>query len=67
LKEEAQIEIEQLKYRLYLAEMENTLLKNLNEIEGRNTSPKRDNNLVIQFHRLTTPDQLSFLFVTAEI
>ena len=67
MKEEAQIEIEQLKYRLYLAEMENTLLKNLNEIEGRNTSPKRDNNLVIQFHRLATPDQLSFLFVTAEI
>ena len=40
LKEEAQIEIEQLKYRLYLAEMENTLLKKLNEIEGGSASPK---------------------------
>ena len=33
--EEAQIEIEQLKHKLYLAEMENTLLKKLNEIEGQ--------------------------------
>ena len=38
--EEAQIEIEQLKHRLYLAEMENTLLKKLNEIEGGSASPK---------------------------
>lgn len=38
--EEAQIEIEQLKHRLYLAEMENTLLKKLNEIEGGGASPK---------------------------
>ena len=38
--EEAQIEIEQLKHKLYLAEMENTLLKNLNEIEGGSASPK---------------------------
>lgn len=38
--EEAQIEIEQLKHKLYLAEMENTLLKKLNEIEGGSASPK---------------------------
>lgn len=38
--EKAQIEIEQLKHRLYLAEMENTLLKKLNEIEGGSASPK---------------------------
>ncbi len=38
--EEAQIEIEQLKHKLYLAEMENTLLKKLNEIEGGRASPK---------------------------
>ncbi len=31
--EQAQIEIEQLRYKLYLAEMENTLLKKLDEIE----------------------------------
>ena len=35
-----QIEIEQLKHKLYLAEMENTLLKKLNEIEGGRASPK---------------------------
>lgn len=38
--EEAQIEIEQLKHKLYLAEMENTLLKKLDEIEGGSASPK---------------------------
>lgn len=38
--EKAQIEIEQLKHRLYLAEMENTLLKKLVEIEGRDASRK---------------------------
>lgn len=38
--EEAQIEIKQLKHKLYLAEMENTLLKKLNEIEGGSASPK---------------------------
>ena len=38
--EEAQIEIEQLKHKLYLAEMENTPLKKLNEIEGGSASPK---------------------------
>ena len=38
--EEAQMEIEQLKHKLYLAEMENTLLKKLNEIEGGRASPK---------------------------
>ena len=38
--EEAQIEIEQLKHKLYLAEMENTLLKKLNGIEGGRASPK---------------------------
>lgn len=38
--EEAQIEIEQLKHKLYLAEMENTLLKKLNGIEGGSASPK---------------------------
>ena len=31
--EQAQIEIEQLKHKLYLSEMENTLLKKLDEIE----------------------------------
>ncbi len=38
--EEAQIEMEHLKHKLYLAEMENTLLKKLNEIEGGSASPK---------------------------
>lgn len=38
--EQAQIEIEQLKHRLYLAEMENTLLKKLDEIERRDASRK---------------------------
>ena len=38
--EEARIEIEQLKHKLYLAEMENTLLKKLNGIEGGSASPK---------------------------
>ena len=33
--EKAQTEIEQLKHKLYLAEMENTLLKKLDEIERR--------------------------------
>lgn len=34
-REKAQIEIEQLKHKLYLVEMENTLLKKLDEIERR--------------------------------
>ena len=38
--EQAQIEIEQLKHKLYLAEMENTLLKKLDEIERRDASHK---------------------------
>lgn len=38
--EQAQIEIEQLKHKLYLAEMENALLKNLDEIERRDVSQK---------------------------
>lgn len=33
--EQAQIEIEKLKHQLYLAEMENTLLKKLEEIERK--------------------------------
>ena len=36
--EQAQIEIEQLKHRLYLAEMERDLLKKLNEVERRDAS-----------------------------
>ena len=35
-----QIEIERLKHQLYLAEMENKLLKKLNELEGRNAYRK---------------------------
>jgi len=38
--EQAQIEIEQLKHKLYLAEMENTLLKKLDEVERRSVSAK---------------------------
>ena len=38
--EKAQIEIEQLKHKLYLAEMERDLLKKLDEIERRNASHK---------------------------
>ena len=34
--EQAQIEIGQLKHKLYLAEMENALLKKLDEVERRN-------------------------------
>jgi len=36
--EQAQIEIEQLKHKLYLAEMENALLKKLDEVERRDVS-----------------------------
>lgn len=36
--EKARIEIEQLKHKLYLAEMENALLKKLDEIERRDAS-----------------------------
>lgn len=36
--EKAQIEIEQLKHKLYLAEMERDLLKKLDEIERRDAS-----------------------------
>ena len=38
--EAAQIEIEQLKHKLYLAEMERDLLKKLDEIERRDASRK---------------------------
>ena len=38
--EKAQIEIEQLKHKLYLAEMERDLLKNLDEIERRDAFRK---------------------------
>lgn len=38
--EQAQIEIEQLKHKLYLAEMENALLKKLDEVERRGASQK---------------------------
>ena len=38
--EQAQIEIEQLKHKLYLAEMENALLKKLDEVERRDASQK---------------------------
>ncbi len=38
--EAAKIEIEQLKHRLYLAEMERDLLKKLDEIERRDASHK---------------------------
>lgn len=38
--EQAQIEIEQLKHKLYLSEMENTLLKKLDEIERRDAFHK---------------------------
>lgn len=38
--EQARIEIEQLKHKLYLAETENTLLKKLDEIERRDVSRK---------------------------
>ena len=36
--EQAQIEVEQLKHKLYLAEMENALLKKLDEVERRDAS-----------------------------
>lgn len=38
--EQAQIEIEQLRHKLYLSEMENALLKKLDEIERRDASHK---------------------------
>ncbi len=38
--EKAQIEIKQLKHKLYLAEMENGLLKKLEEIERRDALGK---------------------------
>ena len=38
--EQAQIEIEQLKYKLYLAEMERDLLKKLDEVERRDAFRK---------------------------
>ncbi len=38
--ERAQIEIEQLKHKLYLAEMESDLLKKLDEVERRYASQK---------------------------
>ncbi len=38
--ERAQIEIEQLKHKLYLAEMERDLLKKLDELERRDASQK---------------------------
>lgn len=38
--EQAQIEIEQLKHKLYLAEMENALLKKMDEVERRDAFQK---------------------------
>ena len=38
--EQAQAEIEQLKHKLYLAEMERDLLKKLSEVERRDASQK---------------------------
>ena len=38
--EQAQIEIEQLKHKLYLAEMENRLLKKLDDVERRDAFRK---------------------------
>jgi hypothetical protein len=38
--EQAQIETEQLKHKLYLAEMENALLKKLDEVERRDVFRK---------------------------
>ena len=38
--EQAQIEIEQLRHKLYLSEMENTLLKKLDEVERRDACHK---------------------------
>ena len=38
--EQTQIEIEKLKHKLYLAEMENALLKKLDEVEMRDVSQK---------------------------
>lgn len=38
--EQAQIEIEQLKHKLYLAEMERDLLKKLDEVERRDASQR---------------------------
>lgn len=38
--EQAQIEIAQLKHKLYLAEMKNALLKRLDEVERRDASRK---------------------------
>ncbi len=38
--DQAQIEIEQLKHKLYLAEMERDLLKKLDEVERRDASQK---------------------------
>ena len=43
--EKAQIEIEQLKHKLYLAEMERDLLKKLDEIERRDAFRKRDRDI----------------------
>lgn len=38
--EQAQIEIEQLRHKLYLSEMENTLLKKLDDVERRDVFHK---------------------------
>ncbi len=38
--EQAQIEIEKLRHKLYLSEMENTLLKKLDEVERRDVCRK---------------------------
>ena len=43
--EKAQIEIEQLKHKLYLAEMERDLLKKLDEIERREAYRREDSDL----------------------
>lgn len=38
--EQAKIEIEQFKHKLYLSEMENALLKKFDEVERRDSSQK---------------------------
>ncbi|OUN99647.1 hypothetical protein B5F98_00245 [Pseudoflavonifractor sp. An44] len=49
----SQIEIEQLKHKLYLLEMENGLLKKLDEIERREAWKKRDSAVHIRPFRST--------------
>ena len=49
--EQAQIKIEQLKHKLYLAELENALLKKLDEIERRDASRKEGSTIFIERFR----------------